>query len=76
MRGDRRDRIERRSAIQVRSASSLSHEGWQFKRRSRCVSTSMAWCSYGHGLFHYRGLITVSNNDGGVVPMQRLWLRH
>jgi hypothetical protein len=27
----------------------------------------LSWCRDGHGLFHDLGLITVSNNDGGVA---------
>jgi len=36
----------------------------------------MTWCSNGDDLFHYRGLITVSNNDGGVAVALASPLNH
>src|SRR5882672_6119628 len=64
--------IEATIAVPNRTATSLtSYVCWHFKRRSRCVSTSMTWCSYGHGLFHDLGLITVSYHDGGVAFTHR-----
>jgi hypothetical protein len=36
--------------------------------RERITVQAQQW----HGLFHDFGLITVSNNDGGVETMQRL----
>lgn len=35
-------------------------------------ASSLPWCSYGHGLFHDLGYLTVSDDDGGIVAPQRL----
>ena len=66
MRGDRRDRVERRSAIHV-SVATHPFRLLGFQAACRCASASLSRCGNGHGLFHDLGLIDVSNNDGDLV---------